>query len=120
MADCNCKPEERTGGGHATDCPEWEPECTCYELTGGHQPGCFFNSPERVAWWQQKVIARQQEMGELENKLIVRQFRAAMVEHNRRWPGFKRTVTSITAAAVPGPGELILRVTFDSELKEEP
>lgn len=20
-----------------------EPECTCYELTGGHQPGCAFN-----------------------------------------------------------------------------
>ena len=20
-----------------------EPECTCYEITGGHQPGCAFN-----------------------------------------------------------------------------
>jgi hypothetical protein len=20
-----------------------QPECTCYELTGGHQPGCAFN-----------------------------------------------------------------------------
>ena len=31
---CDC-----TGG------PQIEPECTCYELTGGHQPGCYFNRP---------------------------------------------------------------------------
>jgi len=29
---CTC-----TGG------PQFEPECTCYEVTGGHQPGCYFN-----------------------------------------------------------------------------
>ena len=33
-ATCDC-----TGG------PQTEPECTCYELTGGHQPGCHFNRP---------------------------------------------------------------------------
>lgn len=33
-AACDC-----TGG------PSVETECTCYELTGGHQPGCAFNRP---------------------------------------------------------------------------
>lgn len=40
---CTCNPLAQTGGGHAGDCPCFEPECTCYELTGGHQPGCAFN-----------------------------------------------------------------------------
>jgi hypothetical protein len=40
---CNCNPADNTGGGHSGTCPEFEPECTCYELTGGHQPGCYFN-----------------------------------------------------------------------------
>lgn len=39
---CDCKPEERTGGGHHHTCPAFEQECACYELTGGHQPGCAF------------------------------------------------------------------------------
>lgn len=39
---------DRTGGpdGEFCDgCVEMinEPECTCYELTGGHMPGCYFN-----------------------------------------------------------------------------
>ncbi|HKO84466.1 MAG TPA: hypothetical protein VJ140_07850 [Actinomycetota bacterium] len=35
---------EATGGV----CPKHaETECTCYELTGGHQPGCAFNVPRR-------------------------------------------------------------------------
>jgi hypothetical protein len=33
---CDC-----TGG------PQTEPECTCYEMTGGHQPGCYFNRTGR-------------------------------------------------------------------------
>ncbi len=37
---CNCDPLAQTGGGHATSCPEFEVECTCYEMTGGHQPMC--------------------------------------------------------------------------------
>lgn len=41
--DCNCDPLAQTGGGHAYSCPAFEPECACYELTGGHQPGCYFN-----------------------------------------------------------------------------
>lgn len=40
---CNCNPLERTGGDHHHTCPAWEPECTCYEMIGGHQPGCYFN-----------------------------------------------------------------------------
>lgn len=36
---------EATGGACRA---HQEPECTCYELTGGHQPGCYFNrKPER-------------------------------------------------------------------------
>jgi hypothetical protein len=31
---CDC-----TGG------PQTEQDCICYELTGGHQPGCYFNRP---------------------------------------------------------------------------
>lgn len=42
MSDCNCDPLAQTGGGHAYTCPEFEPECTCYELIGGHQQGCAF------------------------------------------------------------------------------
>jgi hypothetical protein len=38
--ECNCNPLENTGGGHRGDCPAFEPECTCYEMTGGHQPMC--------------------------------------------------------------------------------
>lgn len=39
---------ERTGGPDGEFCAGCveqlnEPECTCYELTGGHQPGCYFN-----------------------------------------------------------------------------
>jgi transcription elongation factor Elf1 len=46
-SDCVCHPEERTGGGHARTCPEYEPECTCYEVFGtAHQPGC----PMRVRY----------------------------------------------------------------------
>lgn len=41
--ECNCDPLAQTGGGHAYTCPAFEPECTCYEVTGGHQPGCYFN-----------------------------------------------------------------------------
>jgi hypothetical protein len=44
---CNCNPVDNTGGGHSGTCPEFEPECACYELTGGHQPGCYFNRPRK-------------------------------------------------------------------------
>lgn len=38
---CDCHPEERTGGDHKATCPQWMgPECTCYEIIGGHQQGC--------------------------------------------------------------------------------
>lgn len=37
---CDCDPMNRTGGEHSWTCPEYEPECTCYEIIGGHQPGC--------------------------------------------------------------------------------
>lgn len=40
---CNCDPRQQTGGGHRVDCPAAEAECTCYEVTGGHMPGCAFN-----------------------------------------------------------------------------
>lgn len=42
-SECNCNPAERTGGDHDPSCPEWQPECSCYELIGGHQPGCYFH-----------------------------------------------------------------------------
>jgi hypothetical protein len=45
---CNCHPEERTGGVHDPNCPEWQPECTCYEVIGGHQPGCYFHARKRA------------------------------------------------------------------------
>jgi hypothetical protein len=47
-SECNCHPEERTGGDHDPSCPEWQPECTCYELVGGHQPGCYFHARKRA------------------------------------------------------------------------
>lgn len=37
---CQCNPADRTGGGHDPKCPDFEVECTCYEMTGGHQPMC--------------------------------------------------------------------------------
>jgi hypothetical protein len=43
LRGCNCDPFEQTGGVHRHDCPCAEAECTCYEVTGGHQPGCAFN-----------------------------------------------------------------------------
>lgn len=54
--DCTCLPQytceaclSSTGGS----CREHqEPECTCYEITGGHMPGCAFNRPP--APWQPK------------------------------------------------------------------
>jgi hypothetical protein len=36
---------DATGGQCAK---HFEPECTCYELTGGHQPGCYFNRPRTL------------------------------------------------------------------------
>lgn len=42
--DCNCNPLENTGGGHRGDCPAYEVECTCYEMTGGHQPMCPYGA----------------------------------------------------------------------------
>lgn len=44
---CNCDPLAQTGGGHRGDCPAFQPECTCYEMTGGHQPGCYFHAQKR-------------------------------------------------------------------------
>jgi len=41
---CNCNPFEQTGGGHRGDCPAFDPECTCYEVTGGHQSMCPFGA----------------------------------------------------------------------------
>lgn len=41
---CNCDPRETTGGGHRGDCPAYEPECTCYEMIGGHQPMCPYGA----------------------------------------------------------------------------
>lgn len=38
---CYCHPEQQTGGGHRWTCPDFEPDCSCYEMFGtGHQPGC--------------------------------------------------------------------------------
>lgn len=45
---CNCDPFEQTGGGHAGDCPCFEPECTCYEHHGGHMPGCPYGAMLRA------------------------------------------------------------------------
>jgi hypothetical protein len=48
---CGCTPVARTGGGHDPTCPEWQAECTCYELhgaNGGHQPGCYFHAMARA------------------------------------------------------------------------
>ncbi len=38
---CGCtEPEEVTGGWRCSKCG-WQPvDCTCYEMTGGHQPMC--------------------------------------------------------------------------------
>lgn len=38
-----CRCPELTGGGHEWPCPYWEQECACYEMTGGHMPGCAMN-----------------------------------------------------------------------------
>jgi hypothetical protein len=46
--DCNCDPLAQTGGGHHGTCPAYEPECTCYELTGGHQSMCPFGVSLRI------------------------------------------------------------------------
>lgn len=46
----NCggtEPEEVTGGWRCAACRYQPPECTCYEMTGGHQPGCAFNAANR-------------------------------------------------------------------------
>lgn len=45
-ADCleagaDCKDCQDATGGRCRR--HWEPECTCYEMTGGHQPGCPMN-----------------------------------------------------------------------------
>lgn len=37
---CVCDPDSNTGGVHDSYCPEFEVECTCYEMLGGHMPGC--------------------------------------------------------------------------------
>jgi len=42
-AECDC-----TGGFQS------EPDCICYEMTGGHQPGCFYNDPSRVKAWEDR------------------------------------------------------------------
>jgi hypothetical protein len=45
---------ELAKAAHCRDCADatggvckrhQEPECTCYEVTGGHQPGCAFSRP---------------------------------------------------------------------------
>lgn len=38
--DSTAAPEEVTGGWACSACHQLPPECTCYELIGGHQPGC--------------------------------------------------------------------------------
>lgn len=49
---CGCnEPEEVTGGWRCARCRYQPPECTCYEVTGGHQVGCAFNS-RKLAGWQ--------------------------------------------------------------------
>lgn len=47
MGECvRCiKCKECCGACDCTGGPQLEQECTCYELTGGHQPGCYFNRP---------------------------------------------------------------------------
>lgn len=41
---CGCtEPEEVTGGWRCSRCRYQSPECTCYEMTGGHMSGCAFN-----------------------------------------------------------------------------
>jgi hypothetical protein len=50
---CDCDPLSNTGGGHSVTCPEYEPECTCYEMTGGHQPMC----PYGVMLQQRRIKA---------------------------------------------------------------
>lgn len=37
------EPEEVTGGHRCSTCQFQPAECACYEMTGGHQPGCAFN-----------------------------------------------------------------------------
>lgn len=41
------EPEEITGGWRCAACRYQPPECTCYEMTGGHMPGCAFNAASR-------------------------------------------------------------------------
>jgi hypothetical protein len=36
------EPEEVTGGWRCARCQYQPAECTCYEVIGGHQPGCAF------------------------------------------------------------------------------
>jgi len=49
---CGCtEPEEVTGGWRCSKCHWWPPECTCYEVTGGHQPGCAFNGVRPGVTW---------------------------------------------------------------------
>lgn len=45
---CTCDPLNQTGGVHRHDCPCAEAECTCYEMTGGHMPGCPYGAELRV------------------------------------------------------------------------
>jgi len=41
LGGCVCRPELATGGDHASWCPAFAVECTCYEMFGtGHMPGC--------------------------------------------------------------------------------
>ena len=39
--------EEVSGAYKCAACGYQEPECTCYEVTGGHMPGCAFNRSEK-------------------------------------------------------------------------
>ena len=56
--DCICDPLAQTGGGHAYDCPEFEPECTCYEMIGCHQSMCPYGVMLR-----QRELRRSREGG---------------------------------------------------------
>ncbi len=47
---CGCTtPEEVTGGWRCSRCEYQPAECTCYEMTSGHMPGCPFNGAKKGA-----------------------------------------------------------------------
>lgn len=84
-AACDC-----TGG------PQVETECTCYEVTGSHQPGCAFNRrPSRAASEGTGTV------GEAPVTQASMETREAVARMTSKWP-VVTTAPALSESPVPG------------------